>query len=438
MSKVTRREFVTTAMVGAMATPALIASADPSGSQAADDGVRVGPFVGHVDAECAMLWYRSGCEGSFTAVLHLNGDEVGRQAAAARAENDFCLRWRFDGLKPVTRYRYQILQGDATIVADSDCYLVTGPSLEDGAKVCLAFGSCAKIEPLALWSQMEEQGAQGIVLLGDTPYIDSTNLEIARQKHRNFVAIPQFAAVIRHTPMWGTWDDHDFGVNDSSGTLPGKEHTRRAFAEYRANATCGHEGEGIYTRFRLGPVEVFLLDTRWFADTEPSPVAPDKPTLLGKQQWEWLKKGLKESDATFKVIACGMIWDDKENRERDDWGTYTHERSALFDFLGEEQISGVLLMGGDIHCSRLLRYNTEKQVGYPLYQCIVSPIHSSTIPSLNVAHRDLIRGEAVPHVWLRLTADSTQSPAVLHAEWVQMNGQEMWDLRLTEDEMRAS
>ena len=133
-----------------------------------------------------------------------------------------------------------------------------------------------------------------------------------------------------------------------------------------------------------------------------------------------------------------MIWDDKENSESDDWGTYTHERTALFDFLGESRISGVMLIGGDIHCSRLLRYETEQQVGYPLHQMIVSPIHNGTIPSLNVSHPDLIEGAAVPHVWLRLEVDATQQPATLHAQWVQMDGRKMWDITLNEEQLRRA
>ena len=147
---------------------------------------------------------------------------------------------------------------------------------------------------------------------------------------------------------------------------------------------------------------------------------------------------LTKSTAPFKVIACGMIWDDKKSGESDDWETYSHERSALFDFLGAKNISGVVLIGGDIHCSRLLRYKTEEQVGYPLYQLIVSPIHNSTIPSLNVAHPVLIKGAAIPHVWLRLEADTTRQPATLNAEWVQMNGRKMWDLKLDENDLRKA
>ena len=238
--------------------------------------------------------------------------------------------------------------------------------------------------------------------------------------------------------MYSTWDDHDFGGNDTDGRIGNRADVRRVFAEYRPNPSFGDGEHGIYTRFKRGPIEVFLLDTRWFARTEPSPVDPEKLTLLGARQWEWLLESLKASTAPFKVIACGMIWDDKKSGESDDWETYAHERSALFDFLGEASISGVVLIGGDIHCSRLLRYKTEQQVGYPLHQMIVSPIHGSTIPSLNVAHPDLIKGEPVPHVWLRVEVDSTQKPATLHAEWVQMDGREMWEVSLTEEDLRKA
>jgi len=428
MKPMSRRTF-NASLAATLVVPSVKASSTASDTP-------VGPMVGHVSSDSAILWYRPATTGKYSLLVRA-GDaaEDIRIASNSTVENDRCLTWRLQGLKPATRYHYRIRSESEALHDGDDLYFDTAPEADAQTRVCLAFGSCAHRKPLALWSQIEERGAQGLVLLGDTPYIDSTNLDTARQKHREFLSIPELAAIARHTPVWGTWDDHDFGANDSDGRLKGKEQTRRAFTEYRANDSYGQGDQGIYTKFRYGPVEVFLLDTRWFARTEPSPIDPAKPTLLGQRQWDWLRKSLRASTAPFKIIACGMIWDDKENGESDDWGTYAHERAALFDFLGEASISGVLLVGGDIHCSRLLRYKTEAQVGYPIHQMIVSPIHNSTIPSLNVAHPDLIEGAAVPHVWLRLEVDSTHKPATLHAEWVQMDGLKMWDLSLDEDQL---
>lgn len=433
MTAIDRRTFAATVAAGVAASSVQLRSAQAANRQS--DGA-VGPLVGHVSSTTAIVWYRPAATGSYVLHVHADGGADVRVAAEATKEHDQCVTWQVDGLKPATRYQYSIHDESTVLVEDQQCWFDTAPEDESDAQVTLAFGSCAHSKPLPLWTQIEQRGAQGLVLLGDTPYIDSVDLAVARRKHREFLSIPELAAISRHMPVWGTWDDHDFGANDSDGRLKGKEHTRRAFVEYRANDSYGDQDEGIYTKFRRGPVEVFLLDTRWFARTEPSPVDPQKPTLLGRRQWDWLQQSLAASTATFKVIACGMIWDDKRNTESDDWGAYAHERAALFDYLGANDITGAILIGGDIHCSRLLRYKTEKQVGYDLRQLIVSPIHDSTIPSLNVAHPDLVHGAAIPHVWLRLQVDTTQQPATLHAEWVQMDGRQMWDLKLTEEDLR--
>jgi alkaline phosphatase D len=208
--------------------------------------------------------------------------------------------------------------------------------------------------------------------------------------------------------------------------------------EYRPNSSFGNGNEGVYTKFRYGPVEVFLLDTRWWSWTGPSFSDSTKKSLLGKSQWQWLTEALRGSDATFKLIACGMIWDDKKNSEKDDWGTYMHERDALFAFIGKERISGVVLIGGDIHVSRVLRYKTEEQIGYPLYEFITSPIHSGVIPSLNVPHPDLIRDAVHPHTFMRITVDTTVEPVTLTAEFIDKDGRRLFeDIKVTIEQLSA-
>ena len=66
-------------------------------------------------------------------------------------------------------------------------------------------------------------------LLGDTPYIDTTDLKVQRRRYREFSAeVPAFADLVAHTPVYGTWDDHDFGRNDTDGNLEGKANSRQS------------------------------------------------------------------------------------------------------------------------------------------------------------------------------------------------------------------
>ena len=119
--------------------------------------------------------------------------------------------------------------------------------------------------------------------------------------------------------------------------------------------------------------------------TEPSPFDKDRPTLLGAAQWKWLRRELKASTAPFKVLACGMIWNGAVRPgKKDHWGTYPHERDGLFDFIGKEKITGVVLVGGDIHRTRVLRHKTTKQTGYDVPELITSPAHASVIANANV------------------------------------------------------
>lgn len=399
----------------------------------------IGPLVGHTDTNSSHLWARLPASGIYTIEVRKSDTKNWKAfKSEAKIANDLCTTWKVDNLTPNTSYHYRLKQKNKILKEGSDLHFKTAPLNNAKTTVHLAFGSCADTGEgnAAVWQRMAKSNIDALVLLGDTPYLDITDLSIQREKQRNFVGFEPFQNFVKSTPFWDSWDDHDFAVNDSDGTHKGKDTTLKVFKEYRALASYGNGKEGIYTSFKYGPVEVFILDTRWWSWTEPSFADPTKKTLLGKEQWEWLKKGLKNSKAPFKIIACGMIWDDKKNREKDDWETYGHERNALFNYIGEQKISGVVLIGGDIHVSRALRYDTKEQVGYPLYQFISSPLHNRTIESLNVPHPNLIRDAVEPNTFLRITVDNKMSPAVLRAEFINKKGERLFDdITITEDEL---
>ncbi len=307
--------------------------------------------------------------------------------------------------------------------------------------VTLAFASCAGEDEgtATVWRRWSEINPDVVVLLGDTPYIDSTDLAVQRRRYREFAAVTPMQTLLRRTSWYGTWDDHDFGRNDTDGRLPGKEHSRQAFIEYHANPDYGTGSEGIYTSFRRGGVEVFLLDTRYFAATEDTAEGSGKPSLLGRAQWEWLKQRLVASDAPFKVLACGMIYNAATRPNKPDhWMSYPHEREALFHFLGTEKISGVILVSGDIHRSRALKYPTKETVGYDLVELITSPMHDSIIEEANAPHPALLFDVGEPHSFLLLTADTTVDPPTLTGQLQNAAGRSLFEIRLTAEDLTTT
>ena len=171
-------------------------------------------------------------------------------------------------------------------------------------------------------------------------------------------------------------------------------------------------------------MEVFLLDTRYFAATENSPFDSRQPSLLGAVQWEWLMRGLKNSTAPFKILACGMIWNEAVRPgKRDHWGTYPHERQALFDFIGRENIPGVLLVGGDIHRTRLLEHHSENRAGYRIPELITSPVHAGVIDTANTPHPGLIHDSGRPNTFLLVDVEGQGTGGRLVARFLDKQGQ---------------
>lgn len=429
--ELTRREAL---VVGAAATP-LLGAAMRQANGADGEDKAVGPYLGHVDHETAMIWYRPTSPGEYVATItHVKTGEAQTAKAVSSADHDLCVTWRFDKLQPGSEYTYAIThQGRAVAEAGSQ-RIRTAPPVGQPSRTVLGMGSCASsTEFFDVWTQIAAQKIDALMLLGDTPYIDNRKLSVNRSKHRAFLSIPTLAEMGASTPVWATWDDHDFGGNDTDGKISNKKIIRQVFTEYRAQKKFGDGQHGVYTKFRRGPVEVFMIDPRYFSQTGPSPVDSDKPTCLGKKQWNWLLAGLKQSTAPFKLLVTGMIWDDKKNGEKDDWHTYAHEREAIFDFIGENKITGVVLIGGDIHVSRHLKYPMKDRIGYELHQFIISPLHDRVIPSLNVPHPHLQWGEPLKNMFLTVTADTTGERPTLDANWIDRTGKQHRHVRIELD-----
>ncbi|MEC9093048.1 MAG: alkaline phosphatase D family protein [Planctomycetota bacterium] len=323
-AKLTRREAI---VAGVTATP-LLAGAVKQATAADSENNAVGPILGHVDHEMAIIWYRPNSPGEYIAKITNMKTRQSRSAKAQTSlEHDSCITWRFDNLDANSEYAYSITHLGKSVADGINQRIHTAPPVSQPTKTVLAMGSCASSTKFFdVWAQIAKHNIDALMLLGDTPYIDNRQLNVNRMRHREFLSIPTLAKLGASTPVWGTWDDHDFGGNDTDGKIANKQAIRQAFTEYRAQKQFGDGKHGVYTKFRHGPIEVFMIDPRYFSQSEPSPVDSKKPTCLGKTQWNWLRDGLKQSTAPFKLLATGMIWDDKKNGEKDDGETYVHER----------------------------------------------------------------------------------------------------------------
>ncbi|MBZ0150533.1 MAG: alkaline phosphatase family protein, partial [Planctomycetes bacterium] len=380
----------------------------------------LGPYRGHVDSTSMHVFARAGAAGDY--VLHLaavvDGSE-GKATASAVEAHDLTLHFVVEGLEPGAAYVPWITCGEHTVLPRGGIVWATAAG-DDAARATIAFGSCSNdltFKEQPIWGQLLARAPEALVLLGDTPYIDDGSTDGRRRRYRQFLGFPPVQAALMVLPTWTTWDDHDYASNDAFGAAKGSETARAVFVDYHAHAGFGDGERGIYTRFRRGPVEVFLLDTRSFADGGPSPLATGERTLLGEGQLAWLQAGLRASTAPCKVLAGGMVWNQGVRPNKADcWGNWLPERDALLRWLGSAGIEGVVLLSGDVHRSRVILHPTRELAGYDVPEFVTSPLAQNVLESNAVPVPGLVFDAGEAHSALLLTVDVAPAPpAAAHA-----------------------
>lgn len=396
----------------------------------------LGPVLGDLQPRSAKIWLRSG-DGADVEWSLSTGDEiVDHGTLSISDERDRTAVLSLTGLRPHTDYLATLTIGpnQERPVEEQTVAFKTLQRHDDADSVRIAFGSCAshdRFESQPIWTAIARTNPRALVLLGDTPYIDSTNLARQRKRYREFWSIPELRPLAASVPVYSTWDDHDFATNDQVGAQPGRENSRRVFIEYHAQPSFGDGELGIDTSFRSGPVEVFLIDTRWYGDEERWPendADGELTSLLGRRQREALIASVIASTADVKVLSCGMVWNGAVRPgKRDHWGTWAHERDAILGALGKAGVKGVVLVGGDIHIPRVIRHvAAEEHLGYVPVELVSSPLANQPIPAATAPHPGLVWNVQAPSVALILEVERGETAPRVVARFIGPDGDALY------------
>ncbi len=252
---------------------------------------------------------------------------------------------------------------------------------------------------------------------------------------------PVLQNLLKAMPQYGIWDDHDYGPNDADKSYLLKDKALEIFKNYWPNPSYGQNGQGIYTKLSYSDVDFFLMDDRWFRSSDRMSAQVDgKPNpdkrMWGKDQMEWLKNALKNSNTNFKIIVTGS---QTLNRASpfDCLQTFPIEFNELMDFLKQEKINGVLFLTGDRHHSEVIKY--ERAGTYSLYDITVSPFTASVAkPATQEENNpDRIPGTlVVEQNYGRITVSGPPRSRVLKVEYIGLKGQKYAEWSIGEGDLR--
>ncbi len=356
-----------------------------------------GPMIGHVSESTAAVWLRTK-QGTTITAQAVQGDARFPAARMQDLESGFRIV-HFAGLRPAIATEVQLeLTREGFAPEKEQLSFRTAPAPARVGKVRLAFGSCAKISQYKVapvFEAIADERPDFSIFLGDYVYFivaDGSDVHfrgtpiigpvgdwnfyesmVARWlRTRNH---PDLRRMQHTVPCYAVWDDHDYGPNNADSLFELKEEAMRAFVQVWANPAYGTAiTPGIFSSFRHGPVEVFLMDDRYHklsAQRNPE-LTPETGRIWGEGQLRWLMKGLRASDAPVKVIANGTQFLSLSQSGEGHHQEARAERSALLEFLAREKIGGVVILSGDRHFSEAMQ---QAQPGGTLVvDCTSSPL----------------------------------------------------------------
>ena len=247
----------------------------------------------------------------------------------------------------------------------AECGAPAGPAEGD---IKIAFGSCNQVHyRQPLWESILSLKSDMWVWLGDAVYADTQNIGKMRALYDQQKDHPQYAKVARATRVVGTWDDHDFGVNDGGRSYPERAASQQAFLDFvgEPKASARRRREGLHTSYTLGSgdesLKLILLDERYHRDA-PGP----NSDMLGDAQWAWLEGELRESKARVHLLGSSSQFVSEEHRY-EKWADYPKERARLLQLIAATRAPGVIVLSGDRHMAELSRFESQ-YLHYPLWE----------------------------------------------------------------------
>jgi hypothetical protein len=296
---------------------------------------------------------------NFTFQMTLVGDNANYQAVAngvARGlqklnANDYytVASDPLPQVPPAAEVTYEIRQGAAIIPGGT----FHAAAARRSGPFSIALASCANLSHCPrdqrAWNFLRAQNPQLLVLMGDTVYANTTLRSMIWAEHLQQRGVDSYADAVRQIPTIATWDDHDFGPNNSGGgnvELDYRDESALAFRELFHGLPFARPNGAIYYKLSWQDVDLFVLDVRYFRQRYATwiPFAPLRQ-MLGAEQWTWLEDEVRRSDATFKIIVSGTTLDSGETETWAD--SYALEWRRLKDLARNHK--GVVVASGDIH-----------------------------------------------------------------------------------------
>jgi phosphodiesterase/alkaline phosphatase D-like protein len=236
-----------------------------------------------------------------------------------------------------------------------------------------------------IWRDLVAQQPDFILFVGDSAYCDSGggNDEGAARLWRRFSEARATLEIYfsqRLIPVLATWDDHDFGSNDSGREFPYVNESQRNFLSFFAldpgHCSALSRGPGVSSSLILGQQQFLLMDDRSWRAAKGS---NERYAHWGKEQEEWMFGQMAAHKGLNWLINGTQIFPQMVFKQ-----SMSGDHAVQFEAFknGVKRAAyKVAMISGDVHFSEVSKIESAV-FGYTTYELTSSSIHSYKLPGL--------------------------------------------------------
>ena len=244
----------------------------------------------------------------------------------------------------------------------------------------LAFGSCNNQNlPNVLWNEIMKNKPDLFIWGGDIIYSDGIDMDRMKKNYKKLKKDTLYQNFTSKVRVIGTWDDHDYGLNDGGYEYEKKDSVQQLLLDFFDvdSSDNRRKRRGIYFSELIDigekSIKIIVLDTRYFRtnltvdSTGTKNYIPNiygDGSMLGKDQWNWFEKELNSSNSDFNIIISSIQFLSKEHGF-ETWGNMPHEVDKMKEIIAKSNAKGVIILSGDRHIAEISKDSINK-MKYPL------------------------------------------------------------------------
>ncbi len=245
---------------------------------------------------------------------------------------DYSHQFRLKNLKPSSTYFYQIETATANLQNRlcAEGKFTTAPEADKWSDVLFTVitGQAARSsdgeDGFQSYVTMKNMNPNFLVCTGDNVYYDSDPplakiTSVARFHWHRMYSFPTVVSLFQTVPVYFEKDDHDYRWDDADPYQKSRGSGFKGISHENGIAIFKEQvpmSDKTYRTFRWGSgLQIWLVEGRDFRSPNKMPDGPEK-TIWGKEQKQWLKEGIKNSNANFKVLISPtpMIGPDRQTK----------------------------------------------------------------------------------------------------------------------------